>query len=102
MRGYTQPHAVLNHLGIPSLAMARNPKNLTGEGNVMDVLDLEVRVPSVGVLHVEGFTEAFGHLRGSLLGYGDLMDGPSLEPGRPMVFSGRLNPRLEDNHLGKY
>jgi hypothetical protein len=74
--GYTLPHAILNHLGVPSLAMAGNPKNLAGDGNVMDVLVLEVRVLSVRMLRVESLAEAFRELCSALFRYGDAMDGP--------------------------
>jgi hypothetical protein len=60
---HTQSHAVLNHLGVPSLAMAGNPKNLAGEGIVVDVLVLEVRVRGVRMLRVEDLAEAFRVVR---------------------------------------
>jgi hypothetical protein len=98
----TQPRAVIHHLSVPFLAIAGDPKDFVGEGDVVDVLVLEVRVPGVRVLRVEGLAEAFGDLCGALLGYGDAMDGPPLEPGRPMVLGDRLDHRLEDSDLGKH
>jgi hypothetical protein len=55
--------------------MAGNPKNLVGKGNVMDILVLEVRVPSVRMLRVESLADAFRELRGALFRYGNAMDG---------------------------
>ena len=39
--GYTQPRAVVHHLGVPFLAMAGDPKDLVGEGDVVDENDAE-------------------------------------------------------------
>src|SRR5215207_3446323 len=100
--GYTQLLAVIHHLGVPFRAIAGNPKDLVGEGDVVDVLVLEIRVPGVRVLRVEGFAEAFSHLRGPLVEYGDPMDGPLFDPGSPVLWSNRLYPSLEDGDLRKH
>jgi hypothetical protein len=60
---HSQSHAILNHLGVPSVAMTGNPKNLAGEGIVVDVLVLEVRVRGVRMLRVEDLAEAFRVVR---------------------------------------
>src|SRR5215204_3335972 len=79
-----------------------DPKYLVGEGDVVDVLVLEVRVPRVRMLRVEGLAEAFRELRGALFRYGDAMDGPLFQPWCPMVLRDRLDSRLEDGYFRKH
>jgi hypothetical protein len=62
VREYTQSHAILNHLSVPSLAMARNAKNLAREDNVMDVLVLGrawSRVPITSNPSTKGLPSSF-------------------------------------------
>jgi len=81
--------------------MAGYPKILVGEGNVMDVLVLEVRVPSMRMLRVESLADAFRELRSALFRYGDAMDGPLFQPRCPMVLRDWLDSCLEEWLLQK-